>query len=69
MDELIKLVSKKAGISDSQAKKAIEAIMDYLKDNLPAPLDDQVENVLKGGKADFSTEEITDFLGGFLGKK
>jgi len=69
MDEVIKLVAEKAGISKSQAKKAVETVMEYLKDNLPAPLDDQVEKVLKGGTSDYSTEDVSKFLGGFLGKK
>ena len=50
MDELIKLVSQKAGISDSQATTAVETVMGFLKDNLPAPLDSQVEALLSGGE-------------------
>ena len=29
MDELVKLVSEKAGIQEAQAKKAIEAVMGF----------------------------------------
>jgi uncharacterized protein (DUF2267 family) len=67
MDELIKQVTKKAGISEDQAKLAIEAVMDFLKDKLPAPIASQVESVLGGG----GTPDVGDVgkkLGGLLGK-
>lgn len=48
MDELIKLVSDKAGITADQAKSAIEAIGAYAKDKLPPGIGDQVGNFLEG---------------------
>jgi nucleoid DNA-binding protein len=36
MDELVKLVSKKTGIPEAQAKIAVETVMDFLKKKLPA---------------------------------
>ena len=38
MDELIKLVTQKAGISEAQAQQAVETVMGFLKDKLPAPV-------------------------------
>ena len=38
LDELIKLVSKKAGISEAQAKLAIDQVLAFLKKKLPAPI-------------------------------
>ena len=38
MDELVKLVTEKAGISESQAKKAVATVIDFLNDRLPAPI-------------------------------
>jgi uncharacterized protein (DUF2267 family) len=49
MDELIGLVAEKAGISESQARTAVETVMGYMKDKLPEPLAGQVESVLQGG--------------------
>ena len=48
MDELIKQVTKKAGISEDQAKKAIDAVLGFLKAKLPKPVAAQIEAVLKG---------------------
>ncbi len=68
MDELIKMVSEDAGISESQAKKAVETVAGYLKDQLPAPFDAQVESVLKDGVSSGSIDSLTKGLGGMFGK-
>ena len=60
MDELVKLVADKAGISESQAQTAVETVMGFLKEKLPEPLASQVETVLKGG-------DVTDDLSGLAG--
>jgi hypothetical protein len=44
MEELIKMVTSKAGISESQAKSAIETVVSFLKNKLPAGLGSQVES-------------------------
>lgn len=47
--QLIDLVSKKAGIDQSQAQKAVEAVMGFLKDHVPGPLAGQLDNAINGG--------------------
>jgi hypothetical protein len=69
MDELINLVSEKAGISESQAKTAVTTVVDYLKDKLPSPIDQQVDSVLAGGASGGSATDLTKGLGGMFGKK
>jgi hypothetical protein len=64
MDELIKLVSQKRGISEGQAKTAVETVIGYLKQKLPAPIAAQIDGVLAGGLPD-----VSKGLGGILGKK
>jgi uncharacterized protein (DUF2267 family) len=66
MDELVKLVSGKVGISEAQARQAVEVVLGYLKDKLPAPVAGQVEAALKGGMGG-----LGDVAGGLglLGKK
>jgi len=59
MDELIKLVTEKAGISTDQAKAAVDAVLKFLKGKLPGPVGSQIEGVLKGG---VSTQGITKKL-------
>ena len=69
MDELVELVAKRAGISKSQAKKAVDTVMDFLDDKLPEPLDSQVKKALEGGQAADVVDDVTKGLGGMLGKK
>lgn len=67
MDELIKQVVKKAGVSEDQAKKAVETVLDFLKDKLPAPIATQIEGALGGDVPDLG--DVGKKLGGLLGKK
>jgi uncharacterized protein (DUF2267 family) len=60
MEELIKQVTQKIGVSEGQAKQAVEMVVAFLKDKLPAPVASQIDSVLAGG-------EVPD-VGG-LGKK
>ena len=46
MDELIKLVSDKTGLSKELSKMAVETVVGYLKDKLPAPIGGQIDNLL-----------------------
>lgn len=49
MDELVKLVSVKTGLSEEMSKVAVETVINYLKDKLPAPLATQLDAVLGDG--------------------
>jgi uncharacterized protein (DUF2267 family) len=48
MEELIKMVVKKVGISEAQAKQAVETVLGFLKDKLPEPIAGQLDAVLEG---------------------
>jgi hypothetical protein len=48
MEELIKRITEKTGISEDQARTAITTVSGFLKEKLPAPLAGQVDNVLSG---------------------
>ena len=57
MDELIKRITEKTGISEDQARSAVNMVVGFLKERLPGPLAGQVDNVLSGGGG------VTDKLG------
>ncbi len=65
MDELVKLVSQKAGISKEQAQTAVKTVVAFLKERLPAPIAGQIDGFLQGSAA----TDIAKGLGGLLGKK
>ncbi len=49
MDELVKLVSEKTGLSEQMARTAVETVLGFLKDKLPGPIAAQMDSVLSGG--------------------
>ncbi|HST29916.1 MAG TPA: hypothetical protein VLK27_03655 [Chthoniobacterales bacterium] len=49
MDELVNLVVQKTGISQDDARKAVEVIVGELKSRLPAPIASHVDAFLAGG--------------------
>jgi hypothetical protein len=80
MEELYALVAKKTGLPKEQAKLAVDTVVVFLKNNLPAPVAAQVEAVLAGkgtmgavagalddGKLD--ANDAANLLGGLLGGK
>ncbi len=70
MDELIKTVTDKIGVSPEQAKGAIETVFGFLKDKLPAPVASQIEGVLKGGDGGgLDMGDVTGAIGGMFGGK
>lgn len=67
MDELIKTVSSKVGISEAQAKEAVEMVLAFLKDKLPAPIAGQIDAVLEGDLSGLDVDGLVGTLGGLLG--
>jgi hypothetical protein len=66
MDELVKLVSQKTGLSEDMSRQAVQIVVSYLKDRLPAPVASQIDAVLSGGG---DLGNLAKGLGGMLGKK
>ncbi len=67
MEELIKMVTQKVGISETQAKSAIETVVSFLKDKMPGGIGNQVESFVKGGPTANVADSIKDKVTGFLG--
>jgi len=65
MEELIKMVTQKVGISESQAKSAVETVVSFLKDKMPGGIGSQVESFVKGntGSAGNVVDSIKDKIG------
>jgi len=65
MDELVKMISKKTGLTEEMSKTVVTMVLDFVKQKLPAPLAGQIDTVL-GGSA---TGGVADAIGGLFGKK
>ena len=61
MDELVKSVAEKTGLSEEMAETAVKLVLDYVKDKLPAPVAGQIDALLDGDST------AADLLGGLLG--
>jgi hypothetical protein len=72
MDELIKTVVGKTGLTDDVVKQVVEQVIAFLKEKLPEPLAGQLDNVL--GMVDQNKDgniidDIKKGIGGLFGGK
>jgi uncharacterized protein (DUF2267 family) len=69
MEELIKQVTAKAGISEDQARTAVSTVLDFVKQRLPAPIAGQIENAMsgEGGGIGGTLGDMASKAGGLLG--
>ena len=49
MEELIRRVSERAGISEEQARSAVETVAEFLKERVPAPYSSYIDSFMSGG--------------------
>jgi len=67
MEELIKQVTAKTGISEDQARSAVTTVLNFIKTKLPAPIAGQIDNVVGGGEGGGSTaSDLASKVGGLL---
>lgn len=46
MDDIIKLVKDKTGISEDAARNAVNTVVGYIKGKLPTPVASQIDGVI-----------------------
>ncbi len=71
MDNIVKMVTEKAGISEAQAQLAVDTVVSFLKDKMPAGVGSQVESFMKGGTGGALGDlagGLKDKVGGMFGK-
>jgi hypothetical protein len=70
MDELIKMLSDKLGVSPDKASMAVQLIANHLKQKAPA-LSGQIDSLLAGGESAASggLGDVASKLGGLMGGK
>ena len=66
MEELVKRVAEKTGLSEDKAKTAIDTVVGFLKERLPAPIAGHVDSALNaaGGTV---VDKASDLIGGIGG--
>lgn len=66
MKEIIQKLVSEVKIDEATAQKAIDVILGVVKSKLPAPIADQVANVLEGADAGDLADKAAGFLGGLM---
>jgi hypothetical protein len=72
MEELIKQIVSKTGISESQARSAAETVVGFLKGKLPDAVGSHLDGALgsaAGAIGGVDLSSVTSSLGGLFGKK
>lgn len=68
MQELVKLVAQKTGLSEDNAKLAVDTVLGFVRSKLPPPIAAQLDGLLAGGGAAGLGQmgEIAKGLGGMF---
>lgn len=69
MDELINEVVRRTGISEDQAREAVNTVATWIKSKLPEPMAGQFDSLLESGAANNILDQAGDMLGGMFGGK
>lgn len=77
MDELINQVAQRTGLAPDKARAAVDTVLGFLKNKLPAPIASQLDGALSGqaaggaasGMAGGVADAVQGGLGGMLGQK
>ena len=70
MDEIIQRLIDKPGLPEDKARAAIDTVLGFLKEKLPAPVASQIDNLLAGGSGlGDRLGGAAKSLGGMFGKK
>lgn len=67
MEELIKRITEKTGISEAQASQAIQTVVGFLKGKLPGGLGEHLDQFIAPKKAGEEGEEKSNGLGDAFG--
>lgn len=71
MDQLVKMVAQRVGLSEDKARSAVETVVGYLKERAPGGLSGQIDSLVGGGEgsAGGKVGDMASRVGGMLGKK
>lgn len=69
MEQVVKMVAERAGISEEAARTAVTTVVGFLKERLPAPIAGQLDSVIEGGAAGEAggLGDVAGKLGGMFG--
>ena len=71
MNEIIQRLIERTGLPEDKAAVAVETVVGFLKEKLPAPMASQIDSLMSGGDSGTASNlgGIGSSLGGMFGKK
>ncbi len=69
MDELLKQVTAKTGMSAEQVKPVVDSVLGFLKEKLPGGLGGHIDTLLGGEGGGMNLGDVAKNLGGLFGGK
>lgn len=67
MEDVVKQVAERTGISHDQAQQAVQIVVNTIKERLPPQLASQVDAILNGQVSQDSINQMLGGLGGMFG--
>jgi uncharacterized protein (DUF2267 family) len=68
MDEIIKMVAQRTGLSEDKARQAVDTVVSQLKQRLPGPVASQIDAALAGGGSAGGIADAAKAASGILGR-
>ncbi len=68
MEQIVRLVAERAGISEDAAQTAVQTVLTFVEDKLPGPVAEQIKAALEGGVDADVAQQALGALGGLFGK-
>ena len=65
MNQIVQLLIDKTGLPEDKATVAVDTVIGFLKDKLPAPVGSQIDSLMSGEAG----TGVGGMLGGLFGKK
>jgi hypothetical protein len=69
MEELVKLVAEKTGLSEEVSRQAVEVVLGFLKQRLPDPIAGRLDDLLASADSGLDLGDLAAGLGSLLGNK
>jgi len=69
MDELVKIIVEKTGLSEEVARNVVLTVIEYLDGKLPAPLGGNLQGFLDNDQAVDTIENLAKGLGSLFANK
>ena len=69
MDRIIRQITERTGISDNQAREAVQVVLNYLKANLPTAIGAEVDRLFSDQNEGGGAQPDSGSLGPLFGKQ